>query len=79
MYILQVNKSKSIIIVKKFLPLSPHFLQPPPHGRGGLPAPIPLDVGHPEPSPRGRHHQGVVGDPREEKPDVAVEVEVDIV
>ena len=39
---------------------------------------IPLDVGHPEPSPRGRHHQGVVGDPREGELDVEVEVEVEV-
>ena len=56
-----LNTPDIIIIEKKFLPLSPHFLQPPPHGRGDPPAAILLDVGHTEPSPRGRHHQGVVG------------------
>ena len=37
-----------------------------------------MDVGHHKPSPRGRHHQGIVGDPREEEPDVVVEVEVGV-
>ena len=40
-------------------PCSPHFLKPPPHGRGGLP--LLLDVGHLEPGPRGRHHRRVEG------------------
>ena len=51
------NSDTFIIIQKNFLPLSPHFLHPPPHVCSGLPALIPLDVGHPKPSPRGRHHK----------------------
>ena len=54
------NSDAIIIVEKNFLPLSLHFLQPLPHGRGDPPAAILLDVGHTEPSPRGRHHHGVV-------------------
>ena len=36
-----------------------------PHVGGSLPTPVLMDVGHVVPSPR--HHQGEVGDPREEK------------
>ena len=59
-----LNTPDITIIEKKILPLSPHFLHPLPHVGGSLPAPVPMDVGHPVPSPR--HHQGVVGDTREE-------------